>query len=190
MKVSIGIIPLTQGYEAIVDVADFEWISQHLWSAKVTRRTRDSVAHVHAVRTVETAAGRKQIYMHREIIAAADGDMIDHANHNGLDNRRSNLRLCTHADNNRNAFRQSRSGLRGVMQKGPRFYASIQVNKKRLLSRRCHSAEEAARLYDQMAVEHHGEFAVLNFPREADAMRSAELKALSPSPEQPSPTVA
>ena len=86
------LIPLTQGQFAIVDAEDYEWLSRHKWCAA---KSRDNFyAHRFGDGTI--------VNMHREIMRAPKGVICDHKNHNGLDNRKSNLRLCTSAQNQYN----------------------------------------------------------------------------------------
>jgi len=94
----------------------------------------------------------------------------DHINGNGLDNRRENLRLCTRSENRRNSQKQSgcSSGFKGVLKhkdgrKTP-WVATICLKGNKKRSRVFKTEIEAAQWYDEMAKEHHGEFAKLNFP--------------------------
>ena len=90
-------IPLTQGKYALVDKEDYDWLIQWNWY----------YARGRAVRTQYLGGGRKhlknkQVFMHREIMKTPPGMHTDHINRNPLDNRRSNLRICTPAENRRN----------------------------------------------------------------------------------------
>jgi len=111
---------------------------------------------------VEGSKPRTQNY-HR---CLSDGYVIDHINRNGLDNRRSNLRLATIAQNAWNSRRRkNRSGYKGVWyakDKG-RFRAAIWHNNKREYLGYFDSPRQAALAYDEAAKRYHGEFAVLNF---------------------------
>ncbi len=91
---------------------------------------------------------------------------VDHINGDPLDNRRENLRIATRQENQRNRRGWGRSGFKGVLfrAKRQRWEAYIQVG-TRVFSRARHTAEEAAIAYDDMAREHFGQFARLNFPR-------------------------
>jgi len=101
-------IKLTQGKSAIVDNDLFEELSQYNWCVDEDVNT--------------WYANRKEnriiISMHRQILGLKykDGKIVDHINHNGLDNRRSNLRVVTHIENCRNHTGRSHStsGYTGV----------------------------------------------------------------------------
>src|SRR5260221_13195250 len=86
-------IALTQGYETVVDEADFEWLSRWKWQALVLKDW------VYATRQVWRDGVITQIYMHRAILNAQRGKRVDHANGDGLDNQRSNIRVCTTSQN-------------------------------------------------------------------------------------------
>jgi hypothetical protein len=96
-------IPLTQGKVAIVDDEDYNKLIQFKWSAR-----RDSKSGTwYALHTYREGNGWKTILMHRKIVNASDGMDVDHENHNGLDNRKFNLRVCKHRYNCRNRRIQS-----------------------------------------------------------------------------------
>src|SRR4051794_15312209 len=89
-------IPLSQGYYAIVDDEDFDRVSQFKWSVHVPKGKGPRSA----MRSLKRKNGRrKSITMHRFILNAKPGQMIDHANRNPLDNRRCNLRFCNDTQN-------------------------------------------------------------------------------------------
>ena len=96
-------IELTQGKFALVDDEDFEWLNQWKWYANHLGYTW------YVVRSVRYDNEVKAILMHRSILNAKIGEEIDHINHNGLDNRKKNLRICTRSQNNMN-----RNKLRGT----------------------------------------------------------------------------
>jgi hypothetical protein len=152
------IIPLTQGKFAIVDAEDYNWLSRHKWCAA---RSRD---------TFYTHRGSKGrlISMHRSIMRAPKGLMCDHRNHNGLDNRKSNLRLCTSAQNqyNKRPKKGCSSKYKGVILREDRrrWRAKICFNRKRIHLGDFADAIKAALAYDDKAIELFGEFAYLNFP--------------------------
>lgn len=98
------------------------------------------------------------------------GESVDHINGDGLDNRRSNLRVCSHAENRRNSKKVSgrrklASHYKGVSHPSKnRWTASITVMWKTLHIGSFKTEIEAARAYDEAARNHHGVFARLNFP--------------------------
>lgn len=115
------------------------------------------------------------------------GGQIDHANGNPDDNAIGNLREATNRENSRNrrVDRESITGLKGVYhrQRKNGYQARIFVDGKRVTVGSYASAEEAARAYDASALQHFGEFARLNFPREQ--LQSVEDKnfAIDPASE-------
>jgi hypothetical protein len=156
------IIPLSQGLFALVSDGDFEYLSQWKWYA--ARRSGNTFY----ARRMETKNGkRKLIYMHRAVTKCPDGLEPDHINHNTLDNRRENLRVCTHYENVQNAihpFGKTSKGFRGVrLFDGKWWRAQISIAGKAIHLGTFPTAEEAARAYDKANKEHRGKNARLNF---------------------------
>lgn len=89
---------------------------------------------------------------------------VDHINHNTLDNRKSNLRVCTNAENSRNQILSSNntSGYKGVTKAGNRWVAKISFNGKLIHLGTYNTPEEAAQAYDIAAKALHKDFALLN----------------------------
>ena len=104
--------------------------------------------------------------MHRVIMDTELNMIVDHLNGNGLDNRRSNLRNCTHAENmrNRKINKKNRSGFKGVSYytKDNKWRAMIKFNNLRIHIGFYIDPKDAARAYNEAAVKYHGEFANLN----------------------------
>lgn len=111
---------------------------------------------------------KKKVQLHRLLIGAFEGEIVDHINGDTLDNRLRNLRICTNAENIRNSKRRASSGsqFKGVSRiKGTdRWRAQIMVNGQKMNLGSFRDAESAARRYDVKARELHGEFAKCNFP--------------------------
>ena len=113
--------------------------------------------------------------MHREIMQPPQGMVIDHADGNGLYNRRRNLRICTRTQNSQNSFRRwkgKKSRFRGVNPRGGKWEARFHYAGKEYYLGLYDSEVEAAMVRDRKAVELAGEFAVLNFPREVPEQSS------------------
>lgn len=100
--------------------------------------------------------------MHREILkdALTSGMQVDHINGNGLDNRRSNLRICTRSENarNRGMYRNNKQGLKGVKKNGSGFSAEVMADRKLHYLGTFQTPQEAHAAYCSAASVLHGEF--------------------------------
>lgn len=158
-------IALTRGYVALVDDEDFDWLSRWKWIVHTHPRGYDT-----ALRCVPAAEGGGQVKMHRAILGARPGLVVDHINGNTLDNRRCNLRLCTHAENmrNRRPHKNNAVGFKGVnLHANGSYVARIRADGRNVRLGTFACPVEAARAYDAAARRFHGEFARLNFPEAA-----------------------
>lgn len=139
---------------------DRERVYQYRWRLKVdTGGYRIAVAG--------SGKHNRDIRMHRLIAQPPDGMVVDHINGDTLDNRRENLRVCTSAENIRNAGigrRSKTSRFKGVHLDKGLWVASAMFNYKKRIIGRFADEEEAAKAYDAFARECFGEFARLNFP--------------------------
>jgi hypothetical protein len=153
-------IRLTKGYVAVVDDEDAH-LARLNWKASI------SSGVVYARRTFWLGNGKYgSESLHRVILRAPPGVVVDHINGNGLDNRRANLRLASSAENSRNGRPRAanHSGFRGVCLKKGRWVAQISVDYQKRHLGLFETAEAAAHAYDASARELHGVFARLNFP--------------------------
>lgn len=149
----------------LIDDSDYEMVKPYLWYASRDYSKRDltfyALAHI-------KKDGKDFVKgMHRIIMNAKPGEIVDHINGNGLDNRRSNLRICTHAENQHNMHaRWGVSIYKGVCwDKHSKLWTSrISVNSKRISLGYYHNEKDAAKAYDAAAKMYFGEFANLNFP--------------------------
>lgn len=153
----IRYIPLTHGKFAIVDAADYERLNRYRWNAC------PGGDGFYARRSVPGGT----ILMHREVMNAPKGMVVDHINGNGLDDRQANLRVCTQQQNEHNKPpRGGRSRFKGVYPHRAKWEAAIKHNGKTHYLGVFDDEVEAARARDRKALELQGEFAYLNFPEE------------------------
>lgn len=155
------------GLFALVDPADIERVAVHRW-----RPQKAKMGKFYAVASVCERGRCVVIGMHRLILGIEDPAIqVDHENHDGLDNRRCNLRPASHQQNNLN--RRPRMGTtsryKGVSwtTRRQKWCAQIEVDKRNRHIGYFLSEEEAARAYDRVALEVFGEYAYLNFPDHA-----------------------
>jgi hypothetical protein len=150
-------IPLTKGKFAIVDDEDYEELSKYKWKVRLIRK------HFYAFRGITD----RWICMHREIMGLPlrDNRVVDHINNDGIDNRRCNLRICTHQQNcfNKKIQVGRNSQYKGVRKDRNRWKASIKHNYKEIHIGSFGSEIDAAKAYDNKAKELFGEFSCLNF---------------------------
>jgi hypothetical protein len=161
-------IPLTQGYVALVDDADFDWINQWKWHSV----SNHDGSIIYAQRNTKANGKPTKVAMHRLVILAPAGLFVDHIDHNGLNNTRANLRLCTRSQNlaNGRRHRTSVSQFKGVSRhsRGDKWQAQIRRNGKVTGLGTFYNEIDAARAYDRAALEEFGEFAFTNFPQESE----------------------
>jgi len=155
-------IELTQGKVALVDDEDYEMLMEYKWYARIAAHTyyaatKIPFANIHS---------RRNMRMHRLIMDATNGTDVDHINHDGIDNRKANLRICTRSQNQSN--RRKRAGC-SSQYKGVSWYARgqvwqvhIKVNYQNIYLGRFANELDAADAYDEAARKHFGEFALTN----------------------------
>jgi hypothetical protein len=109
----------------------------------------------------------RNFQLHRFIMKAPDGVLVDHISGDKQDNRRDNLRFCTKTENAQNSKKQrgNRTGYKGIWYHKHRskYYASIRVNGKQKHLGVFNTDIEAAHAYDKAALFYFGEFARVNF---------------------------
>ena len=150
------LIPLTRGQFAIVDAEDYERLSQYKWCLGGKKGQYYAQRRDHG----------RMVFMHREILEVPAGMVCDHINHNILDNRKCNLRVCTPAQNQYNRLPSERgtSRYKGVCwhKVSRKWTAEIGFNKRRIHIGYYDYEQDAAIAYDDMAIHLFGEFACLN----------------------------
>ncbi len=154
-------IPLTQGFVALVDDADYEELVKFKW------HVQNKNGATYARRSTKGS----NMFMHRQIINAPPRSIVDHIDGNPLNNQKNNLRILSARDNSyrRHRLPTNTSGFRGVTRRKGRnrFRAEICHEGKHYCWGSFLSAEEAAKAYDRAAVELFGPvIAMLNFPED------------------------
>jgi hypothetical protein len=147
-------------HEILVDDEDFESLNLHRWNIG------GGGYALRLIRVPGSPPGKyRSEYMHRRIMGLKFGDpgIVDHVNRIITDNRRSNLRICTRAENTRNraASKISKSGIKGVSWcvRDERWVAHITFSHKQKNLGSFHTKEDALEAYTQAAIRLHGAFA-------------------------------
>lgn len=156
-------IHLTQNKVAIVDDEDFELLSKHKWCASYSK----AMSSYYALTNIRNDLGKyRTVKMHRMVMMVSGKEMIDHINHDTLDNRKCNLRICLSSNNQHNGKIRSdnTSSYKGVIlnKKSGRWRSRIMYNGKRIHLGYFDTPLEAAYAYDNAAIEMFGEFALTN----------------------------
>jgi hypothetical protein len=156
-------IHLTSEYTILLDADDLLLVRKYNWTLCFGART------VYARSIVR----RHNIWMHRLIVKAPVNREVDHINKNGLDNRRVNLRLATHSQNQGNSRirKDNFSGYKGVSwhKKTKKWIAQIGLGSgNRVYLGIFNDPWDAAQAYNDAALDHFGKFASFNMKREID----------------------
>lgn len=156
-------IPLSRGVFAVIDEADLHLVSGIKWHAQPVHRASGGFYAVNGRGGAKpTQFGRR--YMHRVIMGASEHQIVDHINGDGLDNRRSNLRICDASTNCVNRQYVGSTGHRGVERTASgKYRAKITFHGRVIRSGLCLTAHAAAIEYDILAAEYFGSAARLNF---------------------------
>lgn len=148
-------VQLTQGYVAIVDAVDYPLVAPYKWHVDIRKN-----GLCYAATSLQHP--RREIRMHQLLTGEK---RTDHRDGDGLNNRRTNLRRATQAQNTYNS-RPKRGELKGVthqprLTKRP-WQARICIEGKQHHLGYYKTSEEAAAVYDREAERRFGEFARLN----------------------------
>lgn len=185
---SYRLISLTKGKVTEVDAADYEHFNQWRWAAQ-RRKNGD----FYAVRGIWDGKKVVNIQLHRCIMGVTDPKIkVDHIRAGDtLNNRRGNLRLATHGQNqaNKRSFKNM-SGYKGLSRVRDRsnrqlfsgWRAEVSHNGKKYASKTFREPIDAAREYDRLAVKHFREYACINFPEDREKYE-AEIHRPYPPPE-------
>lgn len=141
----------------IIDEEDYNLVSRYTWY----------LAKRHKNYYVITGSGNNKILLHRLILNVIERNIhVDHINHDGLDNRKLNLRICSNTENRRNQRKRKNtsSKYKGVYwDKSKKKWAVIVTfEKKKYFLGRFNDEIDAAKCYNEFAKKYHKEFALLN----------------------------
>lgn len=158
------------GYTFQVDEQDYELAIRQEWHGYISRQRRTNgdwrKARKYITRHIYKDGKRTTEEFHRVILNVQKGFEIDHINGDTLDNRRSNLRICTKSGNmrNRSVSINNIVGYKGVgfIKKLSKWNARIRVDNKLIYLGLFCSKEDAALAYNEAALKYWGEFARLN----------------------------
>jgi hypothetical protein len=154
-------IPLVSGGEALIDPADAIIVGSYTWRMESSGKT------LYAVCYPDPSNYTSRVWMHRLIIGAKRGEIVDHVDGNGLNNVRGNLRICTHSQNARNKDKtRGRSRFKGVSWNNERnkWKAKITVSGRDKFLGYFDDEVEAACKYDSAAKEYFEGFERPNHP--------------------------
>ena len=160
------VIPITNlkhgDHNLYIDGEDFDKIKDYKWRLS----SRQYGGH-YAVTTILKNNQQRLMSIHRLIMNCPDGMVVDHINHNKLDNRKENLRICTHRNNTRNRtkYTPTISKYKGISYDGRRIsnlIVRIVVDSKCIYVGSFIDEIEAAKAYNVAAKKYFGEYALLN----------------------------
>lgn len=146
-----------KGRFAVIDDEDFDLVNQYKWRVSYSGPRKLYVV---------TGKSPNLIRIHRLLTGVGKSKQVDHINHDTLDNRKINLRICTQSQNQHNSLvrKDSSSGYKGVsFHKGiKKWGARFQTKNTRKFLGWFETAKEAAQAYNKVANELDKEFALLN----------------------------
>lgn len=148
--------------ECIIDTEDYDKIKKFRWYILHNIKGHS----FYAITNIYKNKKRLGLLLHRVIMSPPKEVLIDHVNHNGLDNRKNNLRLCTHQENSRNCkkYKSNKNIFKGVRQRNElkKWQARLKFNDKTIHLGSFDDPIQAAKAYNEKAKELFGEFSCLN----------------------------
>lgn len=144
--------------ETMIDREDLDFVSKTKWRWKKVN------GRAYAIAPKWINGKVKNVVLHRLITKAKKGECVDHINHNTLDNRKKNLRICTNSQNMKNCdfYKCNTSGFKGVYRKGEKFFAKIRCDNKDIYLGIFKEILDAALVYDYAADKLFGDYSYTN----------------------------
>lgn len=169
------------GRDVLIDASDESRVLKMAWHIDLHR----------AGPRARTWINGRRVEMHRFLMEANEGDVVDHINGNHLDNRRGNLRFAGACGNARNHHKRAGAtsiykGVCYISRYRKKWRAAITYDGRSHEIGSFETEVEAALAYDGEARKRHGEFARLNFPRPGEQpalLESAHLLCAASKPE-------
>ncbi len=146
----------------VVSDKDYDLVKNYSWHGAQANKSEIIYAQAYIV-------GNKNVKMHRLILGLTDSKIqADHKDNNGLNNQRSNLRICNHQQNclNRKRYTNGKFKYRGVYKVRNKWRAQIRFGTKLFHLGYFDNEVDAALSYDEKVDELFGEYANLNFGRQ------------------------
>jgi hypothetical protein len=150
----VAVVPLTMGFHAIIDASDAPLICEQRWRVQLAKC---------GLKYAVSGTRPRVVLLHRMLLDAEKGQIVDHINGDGLDNRRSNLRFATHSQNMANR-KVARDGCKGVWfdKRDGCWRAELHLGGKKVALGTFPTEADAARAYDRAALAAYGTFARTN----------------------------
>lgn len=155
------LIPISKGKSVIVDYEDYDRL---LKMGKWHYSKGGYVCKTKVFPRINGKQPKESVYMHRIIMNTPDGMVTDHIDGNGLNNQKSNLRICTQAENNLN--KKIKGKYKGIKFYQGKWHSEIKFKGEYKYLGSYESAEQAALAYNEVAKELHGAYAILNVVNE------------------------
>lgn len=153
------VIKLYSGEYVRVDDRDYEKLKNYKWHLFKSKKW------LYAIRIEHKNGKQKTIYMHREIMGITSSKIyVDHKDHDGLNNKKSNLRISDNRFNQYNVGKKSTSKqkYKNIRELGnDRWQIRIRTPKGNRVEKNVKGEEQAVKMYNKLAIKYHGEFAYL-----------------------------
>jgi hypothetical protein len=168
------VLELSKGYKATVDADCPEWVKNKKWCVT---RTNDCTKF-YAIASIKENGKRKTLLLHRALLNAQKGQIVDHINGDSLDNRLCNLRFCNVSQNGANSKPKKNKRFKGIYFRKDRnsWIARVVFNYKKIYVGEYKSEEMAAAAYDVAAKIVFKEFCKTNFNKPTEWYGSLNTK--------------
>lgn len=154
-----------KGGMALIDEENYEQINKYKWHQTPNGYARSKI-------------NKKSVYMHRFILNSPENKVVDHINHNKLDNRSENLRIITSVNNKKNQIKRKNATSKyyGVRKKNNKFYAGFYNDGIYIHIGSFNNELDAAESYDIYIIDNNINYKTLNFPNKKDKYLLRESK--------------